>query len=626
MPLDNQAAGPAVEFRSASTTSSAAVAALVAAGALIWIGLGTGRGIGWTRWIVILAAIALGLAPPIATLINAVHGRLRNASPRAIRITAIVIALVSAGYFMLTALLQGRDLFPKTHDECSYWLQTQMLAHGHLFMPGLPLPDFFASFYILTTPVYCSIYFPGTAVMLAPAVWLHLPPWIWTALLSGLTVGVLYLVITELIDGAAGVLAAILLVSLTWFRTLGLMTMSQMPMLQLGLLMVYAWLRWRRRHHSMWALAIGILAGWAAITRPVDALCYAIPIGVAMAIEIRDDSLSRKALCIALLIVGAVPFLGLQVRFDQAVTGHPFQTPYTTYLAEQVPGSTFGFHRFNPAAEPQSTLPQMRRDYELTKSYLALHQPQNFLSPWIRGQHPAGFAPRPAYLAMIADTTLPTRALLLLIPAGLLGLTGRGRIVLFATFPVFVLLYILNPFFLEHYSVPIIPAVLLLVLLGANAVADALPSTRGQIGAALVAGIVAAAVTSLWEINHVLVANPAHQITDEPMPSALLRKAHDVLTGERAVVLFRYAPNHNWKAEPVYNSDVTWPDDAEVVRAHDLGARDVEIVKYYAQRQPDRTFFVWDLGKDELRRIGTAADLWNAVQRGKDLDLLLHPK
>jgi len=168
--------------------------------------------------------------------------------------------------------------------------------------------------------------------------------------------------------------------------------------------------------------------------------------------------------------------------------------------------------------------------------------------------------------------------------------------------------------------------VLLLVLLGANAVADALPSTRGQIGAALVAGIVAAAVTSLWEINHVLVANPAHQITDEPMPSALLRKAHDVLTGERAVVLFRYAPNHNWKAEPVYNSDVTWPDDAEVVRAHDLGPRDAEIVKYYAQRQPDRTFFVWDLGKDELRRIGTAADLWNAVQRGKDLDLLLHPK
>ena len=79
---------------------------------------------------------------------------------------------------MLTALNQDRDFFAKTHDECAYLIQTQMLARGKLWMPAHPLPDFFDSFYVLTTPKYASITFPGSAMFFVPALWLHLPTWI----------------------------------------------------------------------------------------------------------------------------------------------------------------------------------------------------------------------------------------------------------------------------------------------------------------------------------------------------------------------------------------------------------------------------------------------------------------
>lgn len=566
------------------------------------------------------------MLPPVARLIHSALERIRHPSSRAWGLATVLVGILSTGYFIATAFLQGRDLFPKTHDECSYFLQVQMLAHGRLWMPPHPLADFFDSFYILVRPVYCSIYFPGTALMLAPTVWLHLPPWLMPALVSGAAVGMLYCIVTELIDGAAGAAAALLMVSLTWFRTLGMMVMSQAPMLLLGLLLIWAWLRWRKQRHWAWALVIGVLAGWGMITRPVDALCFIIPIGIGMALDLAGQPARRWAMAAALIVAGAAPFFAVQVVFDIGVTGHPFQTPYTLYLNEQVPGGTFGFHQFNPAAEPKSPLPQMRQDYALTQTYLALHEPGNFLYPWFHEQHPQPFAPRPSYLGMIADTALPARILLILLPAGLLGLTDRRRSVLWATLPVFLLLYVFNPFFLEHYAIPIIPAIILSVLLGMESVVRAWPKYRPQVAAALTAIIVVASVTALWEINHLIVRDPAKQITDEPLPSPLLRKAHEVLNGERAVVLFRWSSGHNWKAEPVYNLDAIWPDDEEVIRAHDLGPRDSEIVDYYAARDPQRVFFVWDLGKDELRRIATAGELREAERQGKDLDALLHPR
>ncbi len=58
-----------------------------------------------------------------------------------------------------------------------------------------------------------------------------------------------------------------------------------------------------------------------------------------------------------------------------------------------------------------------------------------------------------------------------------------------------------------------------------------------------------------------------------------------------------------------YNLDVAWPDDAPVVKALDLGPRNVELARHYADRQPDRAFFRYDFADDSLTPLGTAEEL-----------------
>ncbi|HEY2586276.1 MAG TPA: hypothetical protein VGI81_10985, partial [Tepidisphaeraceae bacterium] len=199
IPYEPRIAGEAERARRPILT-----ACLLVAGILIWAAFGGGRGIGAMRWAIIAAATALALLPPVSRSIVRMLDRLRNPSPRQAAAAAVAIALVAAGYFILTAFLQDRDLFAKTHDDCSYLIQMQMLARGRLWMPPHPLADFFDSFYLIVHPVYASQYFPGTALLYVPTVWLHLPTWVLPVLAAGAVVGLVHHILTELIDGAAG--------------------------------------------------------------------------------------------------------------------------------------------------------------------------------------------------------------------------------------------------------------------------------------------------------------------------------------------------------------------------------------------------------------------------------------
>ena len=604
---------PPVEDSTADPRRFATISLLIVGG-LIWAFLGEGRGMGWPRWGIILGVGLLTLITPAAGNFGRIAAWLNVASPWRRRMTTLLVGMFAFAYFVATAFLQQRDMFPKTHDECSYAIGAHIVAAGRLWMPRHPLADFFESFYILAKPAYCSIYFPGTAMLFAPGVWLHLPGWVIPCLCCAGAAAALHLLITELVDDAAGLLAAILLISLTWFRTFTILMMAQGPMLLAGLLILIVALQWMKLPNWKWALLLGVLAGWAGIIRPVDTLAFAIPVAVLV--------IARRNRTAIVSVLGMLPFVAIQLVFNVGVTSHVAQTPYTLYLQRYQPGSVFGVHAFDPDAAPQSTLPQMQKDYALSRTYLQRHTPGNFIKPWLFTQTPEGFPPRPAYLAMIADTTLPARWLLLLLPVGLLGLTDRRRIACAAVLPIFIGLYILNPFFLEHYAIPLIGSVVLLVILGVRQLVIAVPRLR----IAVTAMVLATCITALWEVNHLIEREPAKQISDEALPSGLLRKANDLLSGEPAIVLFKFNPKGNWKAEPVYNTDVAWPDDAEVVRAHDLGDRDRELIDYYGKLQPDRMLFIWDAAADEMRKIGPVGQLRQTLQSGKSVADLLGRK
>ena len=57
------------------------------------------------------------------------------------------------------------------------------------------------------------------------------------------------------------------------------------------------------------------------------------------------------------------------------------------------------------------------------------------------------------------------------------------------------------------------------------------------------------------------------------------------------------------------NTDVAWPDDAPIIRAHDLGEENVRLYRYYAQRQPEREIYLFDRNGSQLQYLGTAIEL-----------------
>jgi 4-amino-4-deoxy-L-arabinose transferase-like glycosyltransferase len=588
--------------------------ALLATGALLWDWLEGraaalhGHGLGPMRGLLIAAAALLSLVPPLRRGVTRTLDRIRVPCPRALEWATFGISAAATCYFVFTAFNQDRDLFPKTHDEGSYVIGLRMLARGRLWMPRHELADFFDTFYVITRPVYASLYFPGTALLYVPTDWLQWPTWVMPAIASGAVVGLLYRVITELIDGAAGALAALLLVSLSWYRMLTVLVFSQVPLLLMALLLVWAWLRWRRGGGVGWALAVGAFAGWAAIIRPIDALCYALPLGAAMVYDLRSRPPRQRLLHPALVIVGAMPFLFLQLVFNKGVTGRITQTPYTYYLERDQPRTSLGFHAYDASIEPSSTLPQ-KRDYYRTfmARYIREHQPGTFFRVWAEKSLP-----------MLFDTTLPARFLIVMVPISVTRLTDVRRRVLWATLPLFMIGYALNTFFLEHYAAAVIPAVILSALLGLHALADAWPRWRDHVVAAGVLVLVTTSVLSLYELNPVATAldppekRHLHAIDDETFRSPTLQfvRFHEHNVQRPAVILFTYSPGVNIIEEPVYNTDVASPDDAPVIRAHDLGERNREIFAYYARIQPDRTFYRFDRATGKLSGpLGTAKSL-----------------
>jgi hypothetical protein len=574
------------------------------------LGLGlwllTGNDMPWLRWILVTAAAGVAVVPSVSQPLDRLLEKLRNLSPASRWKLSLALGAIAAIYLTATAFNQGRDLFPKMEDECSYVLGARMLSQGRLWMPMHALPDFFETFWVIVRPVYCSCYFPGTALLFAPMVWLHSPAWVLPIIVSGAIVALLARVMAELLDGAAAVLSALWMMSLGMFRGLSTMVMSHPAMLLFGLLMIWSWLRWRQRKELRWALLIGIFAGWAAITRPADALAYAIPLGIAMLFALRDEPIKKWIATVALLIAGAAPFLALQISLDAGVTGHPFETPYTHLLREEQPGVAFGFPTFDPSAKANSKLSQKQAYYEWCQPYLKDHRPLEALRRLIlpRGAGGGNDDPR---LLILANADLPSRVLLVLVPLGLLALNNRRRLLLASTLPCFFSMYLFHAFYFEHYSLVVIPAVVLLVLAGRRVLADVWRPLDVPIAMA----ILVLCITSLWEVKQIF-PQPENQPTQDGMletaPIGVIdRELIRNKVKPPAVVLFK--PMTDFFEDPVYNLQTASIDDQPIIRARDLGPRDIEIIRYYAQRRPDRMFYLCDPDNLGISRLGTAREL-----------------
>lgn len=562
---------------------------LLLAGVLLWWRFGRGQPGALPQPWKMLAVVAICSLPPVYRRISAAVDRLRQPSPRALRFATLAVFVLATVFLVAAGFYQERELIPKIHDEYMHLLQVQTLSRGRLWMPPHPAADSFESFHIFVRPVYASIYFPGTALMYLPAAWLGLPYWALPALVAGAGAAMLFRVTAEMIDAVYAALAALLLLSLTQFRYLSLIVLSHSVMLLLGLTLIWAWLRWRRDRALAWAAAVGALGGWAAITRPVDALCYSIPVGVAMLWEMRRMPPKRIAATVGVILAAASPLLALQLALNVGVTGKLVETPYRRYCDLYTPQMTFGFHRFDPTVGPQTELPQRVRYYEkFTVPAAAEHRRDRIWQTW-----------RDKRIPLIVRNALPTGALLVLLPAALLALRGP-RWVFVGLGVLFIGFYACFAYLLRHYIVLLAPAVLVGALLGARAIVESFPRARAWTETLACAFIVIFALRAM--------PRAGRAPKDDPYDFPALIFDHrrlPSLVQTPALVLYRFDPNEVVRyqgsvtdpvhEEPVYNVGVAWPDDAAIVRAHERSAeQNAALFRYYADRQPARRVYLVD--------------------------------
>jgi hypothetical protein len=546
------------------------------------------RRIGIPIAIVLIAAAVLyppQLHRPLADWLD----RVRHPSAARRRWITSAVWLAAALYLALTALRQHRDFGLRVQDEMMYLVQVRMLAAGHLYMPAHPMADFFQTFYIFTKPVYASMYFPGASLMFVPAVWLHLPMWIISLAICGGVVAMTYRIVAELTDGVWGMLAAMLVIGVPTVRTLSLLVLSYMPMALLGLLLIWAYLHFRRERRIAWAAVIGLIAGWAAITRPLDAICFAAPVGVAMLLDLRRECLKQAIAIVFVSILCAAPFLSLQLLINHGVTGRWLQTPVQKYEELYWPGVVFGFHpHVLPGEHPLATsLPQFKDDYD------------HFVLPWFTGK--ARLKPRP--FAQTLEWTLPQVLFIVLLPIGLLGLRDPRRRIAWAMLLLFPTIYFTWVMFLPNYAAVVAPLVVFAVVLGAQQLVESFPARKQAVSASVTASIFLLAILSLPELSG----------KDKSSSSGVMQKFNQLsATIHRpAVVFFRYPTGDPmaWRHEQTYNIEAASIDDEPIVRAQDLGERNLELVRYYAKKQLERTFYSFDQQTMTLKELGTATQL-----------------
>lgn len=243
---------------------------------------------------------------------------------------AVLILGVGGALFATThLLLQDR---PVTDDEGVYWLQTRILAAGHLTLESLPdqqpLRDrlFEDNIFLVNNGKIFGQYPVGHSFLLLPGFYLgypHLMP----ILFAMLTVLGMYLLTARLYGPRSGLAAAALLaVSPMFLATSATLLSHTSTLCFLVWFFYFAHRTWK--DDAWWpALGAGLMFFGAFHARSSTALLVGGPVGLGLAVALFADWRRqwRKIAILAALVVATV---GLSFYLNYAINGDIMRTNY----------------------------------------------------------------------------------------------------------------------------------------------------------------------------------------------------------------------------------------------------------------------------------------------------------
>ncbi len=253
------------------------------------------------------------------------------------RIAALLIAFFA---FAMSAYL-SRSVFerlPHLEDEVAYLYQARIFARGEVTVE-IPQPRtaFWQPFVIdySETGQRFGKYTPGWPALLAAGVNFG-QPWVINALLSLLTVALVFRLGSELFNPDAGLIAALLTAFSPAALLLNASLMGHTAALFWATLFMFAYWRMERGRHALrWGLLAGLALGTLAATRPLTTFSIALPfilwsggrLLAHLSVSWRSAWQTLKPLLLlsagTLLIASSIPL------FNQAATGNPTKNMYT---------------------------------------------------------------------------------------------------------------------------------------------------------------------------------------------------------------------------------------------------------------------------------------------------------
>ena len=333
-----------------------------------------------------------------------------------------------------------------------------------------------------------------------------------------------------------------------------------------------------------------------------------MPLAVAGFFTLRRIPRRAVVTTVVATVAAAMPFVALQFAFNLGTTGRIFYTPYQHYLETQQPGSSFGFHHIDEKVRPQS---QLRAEASVLRQ---VHPPGGAEASAGSGDDQLSARP----LAGAADDDgaasicrgFPARR----VCSGCATARDRGAaaIAVWSALPMLIVAYAFNAFL--HGA-----------LHGDLAAADHSHhcDDPGGVAASISAhgGASCPRQVLLFAVAAAVSAQPGvnpHAIEQFQTPVVSDARQKLAALPHPSVVFFGYNLDGDFDDEPVYNIETAWPDDARVVRAHDFGPeRNMALVRYSAQRQPERHVYLYDQATKQLHALGPAKALLAAHDAAK---------
>jgi hypothetical protein len=490
------------------------------------------------------------------------------------RKSAMVLCLGMAAILIRLALLPVCPIpAPAVHDEFSYLLSADTIAHGRLTNPPHPMWIFFDTFHVLQHPTYASKYPPANGAAMAVG---QLLGHCWIGVL--LSMGAMVMAMTWMLQGwfspPWALLGGVLVVARLGSFTYWVDSYYNGSVAAVGAALVLgAFPRIVRTSHRRGALLMGAGAVILACSRPVEGLIFCLPVAVALPLAFRSR---QKALTFQVLLPMA-PMLAAGVIFlayyNTQVTGHPALFPYLAYHRQYFNYPVFAWQKV--AAPLHYSNPQF----------------EVFFNTWQRAQYPltwAGWRQRsfsafwiwwyvflgPVLTLPLAMLTRVVRDRRMRLPLCQFALCAAG------------LLSIV--WFQPHYAAPLAATLFILLVQAIRHLR--LARIQGKpVGIFLTRLVVLLAID--WTVIQAGQA-ARHPMVGWATNRASIGKTLESVPGEH-LVLVRYQSNHNVHHEWVYNAaDI---DHARIVWAREIPGRDVHpLLNYFKDRkiwliEPDKS-------------------------------------